>query len=63
MGVGEPVDLLDAIDAGLDLFDCVLPTRNGRRGHLFTLDGPIRITARSYERDPAPLEPVALPGR
>jgi len=57
MGVGEPVDLLEAIHAGLDLFDCVLPTRNGRRGHLFTLDGPIRIAARAYERDPNPLDP------
>ncbi len=57
MGVGEPIDLLDAIHAGLDLFDCVLPTRNGRRGHLFTRDGPIRIASRAYERDASPLDP------
>lgn len=56
MGVGAPLDLLDAIALGVDLFDCVLPTRNGRRGHLYTLDGPLRVAAREYERDPAPVE-------
>lgn len=56
MGVGAPLDLLDAIALGVDLFDCVLPTRNGRRGHLYTADGPLRVAAREYERDPAPVD-------
>src|SRR5204863_5398259 len=41
---------------GVDFFDCVLPTRNGRRGHLFTADGPVRIDARQHERSRAPLD-------
>ena len=56
MGVGQPLDLLDAIAEGVDLFDCVLPTRNGRRGWLWTHDGTVRIGARSHARDPGPLD-------
>jgi queuine tRNA-ribosyltransferase len=56
MGVGAPLDLVDAVAEGVDLFDCVLPTRNGRRGHLFTRDGPVRIGRREHERDPRPLD-------
>jgi queuine tRNA-ribosyltransferase len=56
MGVGAPLDLVDAVALGVDLFDCVLPTRNGRRGHLFTRDGPVRIGRREHERDERPLD-------
>jgi queuine tRNA-ribosyltransferase len=57
MGVGRPADLLDAVALGVDLFDCVLPTRNGRRGYLFTRDGVVRIAQERHARDEAPLEP------
>jgi queuine tRNA-ribosyltransferase len=56
MGVGAPADLLDAVALGVDFFDCVLPTRNGRRGYLFTEDGVVRIDAREHERSEAPLD-------
>jgi queuine tRNA-ribosyltransferase len=56
MGVGFPEDLLQAISRGMDLFDCVAPTRNGRNGSAFTLDGPINIRNAAFRRDPAPLE-------
>jgi queuine tRNA-ribosyltransferase len=56
MGVGQPLDLLDAIGMGIDLFDCVLPTRNGRRGWLWTRDGTLRIGARRHARDSSPLD-------
>lgn len=58
MGVGQPLDLLDSIAEGVDLFDCVLPTRNGRRGWLWTRDGTVRIGARLHARDPGPLDPT-----
>ena len=57
MGVGHPVDLLEAIAAGQDLFDCVLPTRNGRRGWLLTPDGTVRIGTLEHRRDERPLDP------
>ena len=57
MGVGAPLDLVDAVALGVDLFDCVIPTRNGRRGHLFTRDGVVRIGRREFERDEGPLDP------
>jgi queuine tRNA-ribosyltransferase len=57
MGVGRPQDLLEAIGRGIDLFDCVLPTRNGRNALAFTDAGPLRLRNRKYERDQAPLEP------
>jgi queuine tRNA-ribosyltransferase len=56
MGVGPPMDLLDAVALGVDLFDCVLPTRNGRRAYLYTADGPVRITGREHERSEEPLD-------
>jgi queuine tRNA-ribosyltransferase len=56
MGVGRPEDLLDAIALGVDMFDCVLPTRNGRNGWAFTDQGIIRIRNQRYERDDRPLE-------
>jgi queuine tRNA-ribosyltransferase len=56
MGVGRPEDLLDGVAAGVDLFDCVLPTRNGRNACAFTADGPLRLRNARHRRDPAPLE-------
>ena len=56
MGVGRPPDLLNAVACGLDLFDCVLPTRNGRNACAFTADGPLRLRNARFKRDPAPLE-------
>ena len=57
MGVGRPQDMLEAIGRGIDLFDCVLPTRNGRNALAFTEAGPLRLRNLQYERDPRPLEP------
>ncbi len=56
MGVGRPQDLLEGIRRGIDLFDCVMPTRNGRNALAFTDAGPIRLRNLQYERDPRPLE-------
>ncbi len=56
MGVGRPEDLLEAIACGVDLFDCVMPTRNGRNAMAFTARGPLRIRNRRYRDDPRPLE-------
>jgi queuine tRNA-ribosyltransferase len=56
MGVGRPQDLVRAVAAGLDLFDCVLPTRNARNGTLFTSAGKINIKRAEYRRDPRPLD-------
>ncbi len=56
MGVGRPRDLLEAIRRGIDLFDCVLPTRNGRNAMAFTDRGDIRLKNQKYAADPRPLE-------
>jgi queuine tRNA-ribosyltransferase len=56
MGSGEPEDLLAAIGAGVDLFDCVLPTRNARNGSLYTRRGKLSIKQTRYRADPAPLD-------
>ena len=56
MGVGRPQDLLAAIAEGIDLFDCVMPTRNGRNALAFTDQGSLRLRNRQFERDPRPLE-------
>jgi queuine tRNA-ribosyltransferase len=56
MGVGRPIDLLEAIRRGVDLFDCVIPTRNGRNSMAFTDQGPLRLRNLQYERDDSPLE-------
>jgi len=56
MGVGTPEDIIEAVGAGLDLFDCVLPTRNARNGWLFTRFGDIRIRNARYRDDTAPLD-------
>ena len=56
MGVGRPQDLLEAIGRGIDLFDCVMPTRNGRNAMAFTDEGSIRLRNLKFERDPRPLQ-------
>jgi queuine tRNA-ribosyltransferase len=56
MGVGTPEDLIEAVAAGLDMFDCVLPTRNARNGWLFTRFGDIRIRNARYRDDSSPLD-------
>jgi queuine tRNA-ribosyltransferase len=56
MGVGTPEDLLDGIAAGIDMFDCVMPTRNARNGWLFTRYGDIKLRNTRYRVDPAPLD-------
>jgi len=57
MGVGTPADLLASVRAGVDLFDCVLPTRNGRMGHVYTRRGEIAIKHERFKEDFAPLDP------
>ena len=56
MGVGTPEDLVQAVTAGIDLFDCVMPTRNARNGHLFTRWGDLRIRNARFRDDPRPLD-------
>jgi queuine tRNA-ribosyltransferase len=56
MGVGRPQDILEAVGRGIDLFDCVLPTRNGRNASAFTADGPLRLRNAKHKRDPGPIE-------
>jgi queuine tRNA-ribosyltransferase len=56
MGVGRPQDILEGIAAGVDMFDCVLPTRNGRNASVFTMNGPLRLRNAKHRRDPAPIE-------
>jgi queuine tRNA-ribosyltransferase len=57
MGVGTPSDLLAAVRAGCDLFDCVLPTRNGRMGHVYTRQGEVTIKHERFRDDLSPLDP------
>jgi queuine tRNA-ribosyltransferase len=57
MGVGSPEDLLVAVGAGIDLFDCVMPTRNARNGQAFTWQGKLTIKNARYRDDPLPLDP------
>ena len=56
MGVGRPEDLVEGVARGIDMFDCVMPTRNARNGHFFTATGTIRIRNSKYERDLSPIE-------
>jgi queuine tRNA-ribosyltransferase len=56
MGVGRPEDLVAAVSRGIDMFDCVMPTRNARNAHLFTRHGTLRIRNAKYERDARPLD-------
>lgn len=57
MGVGTPEDLVEAVRRGMDMFDCVLPTRNARNGWLFTHDGAVKIKNSRYARDTGPVDP------
>ncbi|MCD8264560.1 MAG: tRNA guanosine(34) transglycosylase Tgt [Tannerellaceae bacterium] len=57
MGVGTPVNLLEAIERGVDMFDCIMPTRNGRNGQLFTRYGTINIKNKKWEADFSPIDP------
>jgi queuine tRNA-ribosyltransferase len=58
MGVGTPEDLVEAVRRGMDMFDCVMPTRNARNGWLFTHDGAVKIKNARYARDTAPIDPA-----
>jgi queuine tRNA-ribosyltransferase len=57
MGVGKPEDIVEAVARGIDMFDCVMPTRNARNGHYFTDFGQVRIRNQKYEHDLRPIEP------
>ena len=57
MGVGKPDDIVGAVERGIDMFDCVLPTRSGRTGQAFTWDGPINIRNARFAEDKGPLDP------
>ena len=57
MGVGKPVNILEAIERGIDMFDCVMPTRNGRNGMIFTWNGIINIRNKKWTDDLSPLDP------
>jgi queuine tRNA-ribosyltransferase len=57
MGVGKPVDIIEAVARGVDMFDCVLPTRSGRHGQAWTWDGAINLKAAAYAEDDTPLDP------
>jgi queuine tRNA-ribosyltransferase len=58
MGVGKPDDIVGAVERGIDMFDCVLPTRSGRTGQAFTRDGPINIRNARFNEDQGPLDPA-----
>ncbi len=60
MGVGTPEDIIHAVCRGIDMFDCVMPTRNARNGHLFTSQGIVRIRNSQYRHDLAPLDPECV---
>lgn len=57
MGVGTPLNILEGVKRGIDLFDCVMPSRNARHGHLFTSQGIINISNAKYEQDDSPIDP------
>ena len=56
MGVGTPSNIIESVARGIDFFDCVMPSRNGRHGHLFTWDGVINLNNRKYDHDAGPIE-------
>ncbi len=58
MGVGTPEDIVASVQRGIDMFDCVLPTRNARNGHLFTHQGVVRIRHAAHQYDESPLDPM-----
>jgi queuine tRNA-ribosyltransferase len=57
MGVGTPEDLIEAVNCGVDMFDCVIPTRNGRTGSAFTSNGKLNIRNAKFALDDGPLDP------
>jgi queuine tRNA-ribosyltransferase len=57
MGVGKPIDIVEAVARGVDMFDCVLPTRSGRHGQAWTWDGPITLKSARFAEDETPLDP------
>ncbi len=59
MGVGTPVDLIEAVAQGADMFDCVMPTRSGRHGLAYTWDGKVTLRNARHADDPAPLDPAS----
>jgi queuine tRNA-ribosyltransferase len=58
MGVGTPEDLVEGVAQGVDMFDCVMPTRNARNGHLFTRFGDLKIRNAKHRHDARPLDPT-----
>ena len=58
MGVGTPSNIIEGVSRGIDFFDCVMPARNGRHGHLFTWEGIINIKNEKYETDEDPIDTV-----
>ena len=60
MGVGTPQDLVEGVVRGVDMFDCVMPTRNARNGHLFTSTGVVKLRNARYKNDLAPLDPACV---
>ncbi len=58
MGVGTPINILEGIDRGVDMFDCVMPTRNGRNGQIFTSEGTVNLRNKKWEDDFSPLDPA-----
>ncbi len=59
MGVGTPIDLIESVARGVDMFDCVLPTRSGRHGQAFTWSGKLNLRNAAHSEDPAPLDPMS----
>ena len=60
MGVGTPENILESIDRGVDMFDCVMPSRNGRNGMLFTSNGKINIRNKKWENDHSPIDELGI---
>jgi queuine tRNA-ribosyltransferase len=57
MGVGKPIDIVEAVWRGVDMFDCVLPTRSGRHGQAWTWEGPVNLKNARFAEDDTPLDP------
>ena len=57
MGVGTPINILEAVDRGIDFFDCVMPSRNARHCHLFTSEGQMNLKNEKFEKDERPIDP------
>jgi len=58
MGVGKPEDLVEGVRRGIDMFDCVMPTRNARNGHMFVTNGVVKIRNARHKTDTGPLDPA-----